>query len=217
MTHKSSLLKVIVGVAVLATFAVLFMRTVRSTRAEPFVVDRESLTGWTLVQQSRTDPMGAWLAVSPPPQFAASLGREVFERGGESVSYPSPAQVPLLLQSEFDRALAGTVAPEEIVQLARAAGFESMNWKPLCMGYRRVSEPGASRALYFMLFETEAINQFRQQVSELLRASAGDSTVFDPLALSPVLIVAGLDDGFSRWMPLRAEPETDCLASVQTM
>ena len=217
MAYKSSLVKAVVGLAVLAIFAVVFMRSVRSTRAEPFVVEREGLTGWTLVQQSSPDPMGAWLAVSPPPLLATSLGRDVFERGGESVSYPSPAQVPLLLQSEFARALAGRVSPEEIVGLARAAGFESMMWKPRCMGHRRVSEPGVSRAVYFVLFETEAIERFRRQVSGLLGASAGDSTVFDPLALSPVLIVAGLDGNFSRWMPLRAESETDCVAAVQVM
>jgi hypothetical protein len=215
MTYKSSLVKVVVGLALLAIFAVLFMRSVRSTRAEPFEVDREGLTGWTLVQQSSPDPMGAWLAVTPPPRLATALGGDVFERGGESVNYPSPAQVPLLLQSEVTPALAGRVAPEEIVGLARAAGFESMMWEPRCMGHRRVSEPGVTRAVYFVLFETEAIDRFRQQVSALLRASGANSTVFDPLALSPVLVVAGLDADFSRWMPLRADVETDCVAPVQ--
>jgi hypothetical protein len=214
---KSSLVKLVIGLAVLVIFAVLFMRSVRSTRAEPFVVDREGLTGWTLVQPSVPDPMGAWLAVTPPPQLATSLGRDVFDRGGESVSYPNPAQVPLLLQSEFVRALAGRVSPEEIVALARAAGFESMIWEPRCVGHRRVSEPGVSRAVYFVLFETEAIDRFRQQVSALLRASGTDSTGFDPLALSPVLVVAGLDADFSRWMPLRAESEIDCVAPVHVM
>ena len=205
----------VVVLAALAILAVLFIRSVRSTRAEPFVVDREGLTGWTLVQESRPDPMGAWLAITPPPELATSLGRDVFERGGESVSYPNPAQVPLLLQDEFARAFAGRVSREEIVGLARAAGFESMTWEPRCMAHRRVSEPGVSRAVYFVLFETEAIDRFRQQVSALLRASGADSTSFDPLALSPVLVVAGLDADFSRWMPLRAESETDCIAPVQ--
>ena len=34
-------------------------------------------------------------------------------------------------------------------------------------------------------------------------------------ALSPVLIVAALDGNFGRWMPLRANPDVDCLAPVE--
>lgn len=204
--------KVAVGLAVIAIVAVLFIRSVRSTRAEPFVVPRASLTGWTLVTQPSDDPLRAWLAMSPSTQVAASLGREIFARGGESVNYPTPALVPLLLQSEFDRAFAGEVAPEAILSLAREAGLESMVWQPRCMGYRRRSEPGLTRGLYFLLFEATTFDRFRQQLAGLLQGSARN--MFDPVALSPVLIVAGLDGDFGRWMPLRADQEVDCLAPV---
>ena len=212
MARKPSFVKVVVGLAVVAVVALLFVRSVRNTRAEPFAVRRESLAGWTLVMQPPDDPLSSWLALSPPPQLPTSLGREIFARGGESVNYPSPSRVPLLLRSEFDRAFAGTVAPEDIVSLARAAGFESMEWKPHCMAHRRISEPGGTRGLHFVLLEAPSFDSFRQQLSELLRGSARD--LFDPLALSPVLIVAGLDGNFGRWMPLRADPEADCLAPV---
>ncbi len=204
--------KVAVGMVVLAIVAVLFIRSVRSTRAEPFDVPRASLTGWMLVTQPSGDPLRAWLAVSPATPLAASLGREIFARGGESVNYPTPALVPLVLQSEFDRAFAGAVAPETILSLARAAGFESMEWQPRCLGYRRVSEPGLTRGLYFLLFEATTFDRFREQLAGLLQGSA--RTLFDPVALSPVLVVAGLDGDFGRWMPLRANPDVDCLAPV---
>jgi len=207
-----SAMKVVVGLALLAIVAVLFIRSVRSTRAEPFAIQRESLTGWMLVMQPSDDPLRSWLAVSPATQLAASLGREIFSRGGESVNYPTSALVPLLLHSEFDRGFAGSVAPETILSLAREAGFESMEWQPRCMGYRRLSEPGLTRGVYFLLFEAAPFARFRQQLSELLSGSARD--LFDPAALSPVLIVAGLDGDFGRWMPLRADPEVDCLAPV---
>ena len=212
MAHRSSWVKVVVGLAVLAVVAVLFIRSVRSTRALPFAVERERLTGWTLAMQSPDDSSSSWLALTPPVQLPASLGREIFSRGGESVNYPTSPLVPLLLHSEFDRAFAGTVAPEEIVRLAREADFESMTWTPRCMGYRRISEPVGPRAVYFVLFEGAAFDRFRQQVWELLQGSARE--LFDPAALSPVLIVAGLDGDFGRWMPLRAEPEVDCLAPI---
>ena len=212
MTRRSSLVKVVVGLAVLATVGVLFVRSVRSTRAAPFAVQRESLAGWTLVMQPPNDPLSAWLALSPPARLPTSLGREIFSRGGESVHYPSPSRLPLLLHSEFDRAFAGTVPPEGIVSLARAADFESIQWEPRCMAHRRISEPGGTRAVNFLLLDAPPFDSFRQQLSELLPASA--RALFDPVALSPVLIVAGLDGNFGRWMPLRANPEVDCLAPV---
>jgi hypothetical protein len=215
MARQSPLLKVVVGLAVLAIMAVLFLRSVRSTRSTPFAVERESLTGWTLVLRPRLDPLGSWLALSPPPQLAMSLGHEIFRRGGESVNYPNPPLVPLLLQSEFERAFAGTASPEDIVSLARAAGFESATWEPRCMGHRRVHEAGGPRGVYFVLLDAVRFDGFRQQLSELLRTAGRDPSLFDPAALSPVLIVAALDGAFTRWMPLRADPEADCLAPVE--
>jgi hypothetical protein len=169
MARQSSLVKVVVGLAVLAMMAVLFLRSVRSTRSAPFAVERESLTGWTLVLQPRQDPLGSWLALSPPAQLAMPLGREIFRRGGESVHYLNPPLVPLLLQSEFERAFAGTALSEDIVSLARAAGFESAAWEPRCMGHRRVNEAGGPRGVYFVLLDAAPFDRFRQQLSELLR------------------------------------------------
>ena len=217
MARQSSWLKVVLGLAAFAILAVLFLRSVSSTRAAPFTIERENLAGWTLVPQPDGDPQGSWLALSPPPRLATSLGREIFQRGGESVHYPSPPLVPLLLQSEFERAFAGTVQPDEIVSLARTAGFESSTWTPRCMGYRRNSDARPPRAVYFVLLDAEPFHQFRQKLSELLRQPGRDPSLFDAAALSPVLIIAGLDGDFGRWMPLRADPEADCMAPAQVI
>jgi hypothetical protein len=211
------LVKVVVGLAVLALAAILFMQSVRSTRSEPFDVEAAGLTGWPMVVQPGQDSLGAWLALEPPAQLTMSLGREVFARGGESVNYPTPAVMPLLLQSEFDRVFAGAVPPDDIVGLARAAGFESLTWTPRCMGYRRISEPRAPRAIYFVLFDEPVFDRFRQQLADLLRAAKRDPLLFDPEAVSPTLIVAGLDDNFGSWMPLKADPQVDCLAPVRSL
>jgi hypothetical protein len=47
-----------------------------------------------------------------------------------------------------------------------------------------------------------------------LRAAGRDASLFDPSALSPVVMAADLDGSFAGWLPLRADPEADCFAPV---
>jgi hypothetical protein len=213
VARSSWLVKAVVGLAALAVVAVLFVRSVRSTRAAPFDVERARLTGWTLVVEPPQDPFDSFLALRPPPQLGSSLGNEIFARGGETVSYPNPPLVPLLLRSEFDRAFAGT-PPEEIIRLAQGIAWDSTAWTPRCMGYRRLSEPRGPRAVYFVLLEAAPFDRFRQQLAERVRSVGREASAFEPQALSPVLIVAALDADFGRWMPLRADPDADCYAPV---
>jgi hypothetical protein len=212
MARRSAVIKVAIGLAAVGLLAVLFLRSAQSAREAPFAVERGGLTPWTLVLEP--DALGSWLALRPPADLAPPLGRQIFTRGGQSVNYPNPPAMPLLLQAEFDRALAGTLMPDVVMNLARAAGLEAAAFEPRCMGYRRVSEPGATRGVYFVVFDAPAFGQFRRQVSEELRRAGGNASLFDPAALSPVLIVAALDENFSRWMPLRVNPASDCLAPI---
>lgn len=99
--------------------------------------------------------------------------------------------------------------------LARAAGLESATFAPVCMAHRRVSEPGGTRGVHFVLFDVPAFDAFRRQVSEALGRAGAGASVFDPQALSPVLIVASMEADFSRWLPLRADPAVDCLAPIE--
>lgn len=215
VTRRSALIRVVVGFAALGLLAVLFVRSAQDTREAPFGVEPQDLAQWSLAIGPDTDALGSWLALRPPPPMASALGRQIFARGGESVNYPSPAALPLLLQTEYDRALAGVLEPDALVTLARDAGLESATLEPVCMAYRRISEPGGTRGLYFVLFDLPAFTAFRVQVSAALGAAGGDTSMFDPGALSPVLIVAGLDGNFRRWLPLRANPEDDCLAPIE--
>lgn len=215
MTRPSALIRVVVGLMALGALAVLFVRSARSARESPFTVERGALAPWTLVLAPGQDALGSWLALRPPAGLAAPLGREMFARGGESVHYPNPSAVPLVLQSEFDRALSGTLMPDEVLTLARGAGLESAMLEPRCMVRRRISEPGETRSVYALLFDAPAFDRFRQQVAEALGRAGGNTSLFDAAALSPILIVAATDGNFGRWMPLRVNPDADCLAPIE--
>jgi hypothetical protein len=45
-----------------------------------------------------------------------------------------------------------------------------------------------------------------------MRAAGGAG--IDPAALTPIMIVAGSDSAFGRWLPLSAESADDCLAPM---
>ena len=215
LTRWSALIRVVVGLAALGLLGVLFVRSAQDTRETPFVIGGQDLAPWSLVLGPDTDALGSWLSLSPPQSLAGPLGRQVFARGGESVRYPSPAALPLLLVAEYDAALAGVLTSEVLVTLAREAGLESAAFEPICMAHRRISEPGGTRGIYFVLFDAPEFGTFRLQVAEALDRAGGDTSRFDERALSPVLIVAGLEGNFSRWLPLRANPEVDCLAPIE--
>ena len=215
MARRSVWVKVLVFAAVLAVLVFLFLRSVRTTRTAPFVVERGMLTGWTLAARPGGDAATAWLGLGAPERLAPPLGREIFGRTAESLAFPSEPVIPLLLQAEFDAAFDGPGMPDTILRLARDAGLESGVWTPRCMGYRRISEPGGTRSVYFLLFEGTRFERFRDRLADLLRAEGRDASRFDPRGLSPVLMVAGGDGDFGRWIPLRADPATDCLAPVE--
>ena len=207
------LLKVLLAIVAMVVLAVLFVRSVRSTGAQPFTIERPHLAGWTLTLAPAADPLGSVLSITPHSELMPPLTRALFSRMGESLHYPPPA-IPLVLRTEFQRAIAGVLTPTALLDAARAAGLESATFQPRCMAERRINSPGAVRGVFFLLFDLPEFTRFRVQVVELLRAAGGDPSLFDPAALSPVLIAADLDGRFSSWLPLRADPEVDCFAPV---
>jgi hypothetical protein len=215
VTRWSALIRVVVGIAALGLLGVLFVRSAQDARETPFVVEQQDLAPWSLVLGPDTDALGSWLSLRPPQPLAGPLGRQIFARAGESVSYPNPAALPLLLVTEYDAALAGVLTSDVLVTLAQDTGLESATFEPVCMAHRRISEPGRTSGVYFVLFDVPAFGSFRRQVAEALGRAGGDTSRFDPGALSPVLIVAALDGNFGRWLPLRANPDVDCLAPVE--
>jgi hypothetical protein len=208
-----TLLKATIALVAMGLLAVLFVRSARSVRAAPFTIARQDLQGWTLTVATTVDELDSLLSITPREGLMPPLSRELFDRLGESLHYP-PAAMPVVLRSEFERAMAGKLTPETLLGAARDAGLESATFQPRCMARRRISTPGLVQGVYFLLFDLPLFTQFREQVAQRLRAAGGDPSLFDPAALSPVLIAADLDGSFSRWLPLRADPEADCFAPI---
>jgi hypothetical protein len=208
-----TLLKVIIALVAVAVFAVLVVRSARNTLAQPFTIARQHLTEWTLALTPDDDALDSLLSLTPKAEMMPPIGRELFVRMGESLHYPPPA-MPVVLRSEFQRAIAGVLTPEALLDAAREAGLESATFQPRCMARRRISAPGVLRGVYFLLFDLPQFAQFREQIAQRLRAAGGDASLFDPAALSPVLIAAALDGRVSGWLPLLADPDVDCFAPV---
>ena len=207
-------IKAVIALAALAGLAVLFVRSADSSRSEPFTVPRDRLSGWRLELEPDA-ASGVLLTLRSDPQLASAVSRQVFARLAESQSTPGRPGIPLVLRSEYDRAMTGRVTPDQLLSAARTAGLETATFEPRCLVLRRLSEPRAPRAVYFILFEAPQFGEFRQQVGQLLRDAGGDASLFDAAALSPVLIVAALDSDFDRWLPLRVESAAECLAPIE--
>lgn len=209
---KRALIKGLIIIVVLSGLGILFVRSAQNTRSEPYEFARARLAGWTLGFDPSPGQSGVLLGLQPDKETAAILFSQVFSRTGESLSGPVPAQIPLVLQNEFNPSGAGTLTADALLASARAAGLESPSYEPRCLAHRRISEPGILRQVYFVRFEWPAFAVFRQQIAQQMRAAGG--TGLDPAALSPILIVAATDAAFGRWLPLRAEAEDDCLAPM---
>ncbi len=200
-----------VALVAVALLGLLFVRSVRSTSAEPFSIPQAHLAGWTLGLAPSGNQLGAFLTLTPNTALMPPLSRELFSRMGESLHYPTAA-MPVILRGEFDGAIAGLVTPEALLDLARQAGLASATIQPQCMARRRDSAPGVIRGVYFLVFDVPQFGQFREQVAERIRAG-GANSLFDPAALSPVVVAANLDGDTARWLPLRTA-EADCFAPV---
>lgn len=202
------------ALVVLAGFGFLFVRSARESRSAPYTTERRFLSQWSVVLEPASAPTEPMLALRSPPELASDLFRQVFSRAMESLSSPSHAAIPLVLRGEFDRAFAGRVMPEALVAFARKAGLESATFEPRCLAYRRVSEPRDTRQVYFVLFDAPAVEQFRKDIVGLLEGAGALGAEYDPASISPVLIIAASETTLNRWLPLRADPETDCLAPI---
>jgi hypothetical protein len=212
-TIGGRLLKVALALAALAVLGVLFVRSARGVRAEPFEVARDRMTNWTLAIEPPDTGSGVLLSLQPQRELAGALFNQLFARTGESLSGPVPAAMPLILRSELDERAAPALAPAALLSLAREAGLEAGRLEPRCMAHRRISAPGVTRQVYFVLFDLPAFDAFRRQVAQRLR-DGGAGSAFDPAAQSPALIVAATDAAFNRWLPLKADAETECFAPV---
>ncbi len=132
-----------------------------------------------------------------------NLFRQLFSRQMESLGTPSQPGIPLVLRREIP----ADVTAEEVMGLARDAGVERATLAPKCVGYRRVSDPGITRQLYFMWFDVPGFDRFRQALAP--RAGPG----FDASGLSPVLMMAA-QPNFDGWLPIAVSQDRGCIATV---
>lgn len=206
------LFKVAFGLLAISVLGILFVRSVRSTGSETFAIPRAHLAGWRLSLSPGGDPLGGLIAMTPRPELMPPLARELFSRMGESLHYPHAA-MPVVMRHEFEGAIQGVMAADAVLGLARDAGLESATFQPRCMARRRDSAPGVVRGVYFLVFDLPQFAQFREQLAQRIQSAGGNASLFDPAALSPVVIAAALDGEFARWLPLRVA-EADCFAPV---
>jgi hypothetical protein len=212
--HQTTLIKVAVGLAALGILGVLFVRSVMDVGAEPYTIPRDHLAPWTVALDPAAGASGVLLALQPPAGLGPSLFTQIFTRSGQSLNGPETLGMPLVLKSEFDRALAGTLTPDTLAALARSTGLESSQPRPLCLASRRVSQPGLTREVFFLRLEHAAFEPFRQQIATRLSAAGGSTGSFEANGLSPVVVVAASDANFSSWLPLRGDPTDDCRAPI---
>lgn len=208
-----TVIKIGVALVAVAGLGFLFMRSLSSTRAEPYPVPVEHLRNWTLALEAATGPREPVLILRAPANLVGGLFNLVFKRTMESLNQPGGAGIPLLLREEYDRAFAGRVTPNALLEVARAAGLDGITPVPRCLANRRYSDTRITQQLYFVLFDLPEYTRFRQQAAALLGGGASRST-FDPEAQSPVLFVAAAESTFNRWLPLRADAK-DCVAPIE--
>jgi hypothetical protein len=209
MVTRKLLIKVLVAVAVVGALIFLLNWSARTGGAMPYTIDGKSLRHWTLDLNRAAGPNHPVLVLRPTVDFTGSLFNQVFKRSMESMSSPASPMIPLLLQGEL-RGAGGQLTPETLLAAARDAGLGSTPLQPRCLGYRRVSEARSSRQVYFVLFDSPAFGRFRERIATLLGADSS----FDAAAQSPVLFVAVAESNFGDWLPLRANPQKDCVAPI---
>ena len=201
-THPA--LKALIVVLVLAGVGYLFVRSVTSTRGEPYDMQAAQLSRWTLADGAGQEAEGAALALRPPAELPLNLFRQLFRRQMESLSTPATPGIVLVRRNELQPG----VTTDQLRALAREAGLDAATLTPRCVGYRRVASTGITRQLYFVWFTLPGYETFRQRVTAL----AGPG--YQPTGLSPVMLMAA-EPGFDGWHPVVVDEAADCVAPVK--
>lgn len=188
----------------------LFLRTLQDTIAEPYAVDPEALSGWTLVLADSVRPAVWAVGLRPPALFRAGLFDQLFDRTMASMTSPVDDVLPIVLDAEL-RALSAPPAPEAVRQAAAEAGLDRARLRPVCMAVKRETFAGRTREFHFVVFDVPEAATFRRRLGAL----AGEGGAPDTLGpLDLILPIAGSDAAFTGWWPVVVDRETDCQAPV---
>jgi hypothetical protein len=202
------IVKLLVALGLLAGLGYLFLHSLESTRSEPYVVDARHVTAWTLALEPARGAGSPLLVLRTGKEVVTDLFSQLFKRSMESMATAPSASIPVVLHGEYERALSGQMTPDQVLAAGRDAGLETTTPALRCLAHRRVSEPGSTRQVYFVMAEAPAIGAFRS------RLAATASGAFDAEALSPVMFVGATDAGFHTWLPMTVT-DADCVAPVR--
>jgi len=201
------LVKVVFALVAVAGLGAVFMKTVLSARSAPYTIDASFAGPWRLSVEAATEPTDPVVLLEPPAGISRDLFDQVFKRSMESMQAPAMVGIPVLLAGELARAGA-PLTPDAVLALARQAGLETSPPTPHCMAHRRQPEPDARQQLYFAIFDAPAFGEVRRALAGRL------GPTFDPDAISPVLAIGVVESMLHRWLPLRADAATDCVAPI---
>ena len=207
--------KILIGLAVLAAFGFLFVRSLQTSRSASYTVEGGRLQEWSLALEPASGPTAPLLVLRGPMELVSGLFRQVFTRAMESLVTPGTAAIPVVLKGEFDESLSGLMTEESLLASAREWELETAAVEPRCLAHRRISQPGGTRQVYVAVFDSPEFARFRQTLAERAGQAGKGRTRFDPAALSPVMFVAGADGAFHRWLPLRIDADADCVAPLE--
>lgn len=214
-SSRSVVTKTLVGLFVLGLLSVLFMRTLRDTNAEPYLMRPEHRTGWQVALAPALGPDGPLLLLVPPHELPLELFQQVFDRTMESMNAPPAYGVTLVLRGEYQRSLTPFISAEELEALAHELGLARAAVEPRCLAVRAGLTAAEPRSTYFVVFELPALRTFRERVARLLAERGGDAAAFDPAALAPALYLAATDRGPRAWPVADGTVEERCVAPLE--
>ncbi len=207
--------KVGIAIVALAVLGWLFWRTVQSSLAEPYVIDAELVSEWTLALRGPMQPGAGLLVLQPSDQLRAELFQQIFTRTMESMTSPAVSAMPLVLHSEYRDALGSVLSPNEVLRTAEESGLSAVAPAPTCIGVVRREGSGTTRQLYYALFDAPEVGRFRDALARRY-AEAGGTGAFEPGGFPLVVPLAASDADFASWWPLDVSAETDCQAPLAT-
>jgi len=186
---------------------------IRPADAGPFTIPPATLSRWTLVASDGTDP---WVVgMRPPDSLTSALFREASRRAGRTLIAPPHPALPLVLRPEFDEGLQGVYGTDSVLRIARDAGIEGEVFAPVCLAHRTSEGPSGRAEVYFVPFTSAAFNHIRVDLVPAEPEHAGIG-VYEPGALTPILIVGASDSSFDRWWPMPFDQSSDCEAPLGT-
>jgi hypothetical protein len=209
VTDRYRSMKVALAAIAAVVLVLVVVRTIRARR--PYSVDEALLSGWTLGAAPPGDT--AVVEATPPARLLDDLFQQVSERMGEPLVAVRRASVPLVLEQEYTDSLQGVLSVEDILDVGRDVGLDSVRFEPVCLGRRhRVGDEQS--AVVVAVFDAPEFDRFRHELTPLFPEHAG-SGIYNPPAIRLTLPIAATSEDYTRWWPAAVGARTDCGAPLR--